>query len=82
MRMSIIIKFRTPKLGGVGTRSALPGSRGEKTHFQHLLGGGWTSRNSVGLDPEKRILGCPSALLMIIRFIIEFSTLKLGGEGT
>ena len=38
--------------------------------------------NSVGRDPEKRILGWPSAWLMRIRLIIEFSTPKLGGVGT
>ena len=39
-------------------------------------------RNSVGLDPEKHILGCPGAWLMRIRLIIEFSTPKIGGVGT
>ena len=37
--------------------------------------------NSVGLDPEKRILGCPSAWLMRNRLIIELSTPKIGGGG-
>ena len=50
--------------------------------FSTVWGGGWINGNSVGLDPEKCILGCPSALLMGIRLIIEFSTLKLGGMGT
>ena len=45
-------------------------------------GGGWTNGNSVGLDPEKRILGCPSAWLIRNSLIIEFSTPKLGGLGT
>ena len=35
--------------------------------------------NSVGLDPEKRILGCISAWLMRIRLIIELNTPKIGG---
>ena len=38
--------------------------------------------NSVGLDPEKRILGCPSTWLMRIRLIIEFSTPEIGGVVT
>ena len=45
-------------------------------------GGGGASGNSVGLDPEKRILGCPSAWWMRIRLIIELSTPKLGGVDT
>ena len=44
--------------------------------------GGWINVNSVGLDPEKRVLGCPSAWLMRNRLIIESSTPKLGGVGT
>ena len=44
-------------------------------------GGGLGNRNSVGLDPEKRILECRSAWLTKIRGVIEFSTLKLGGMG-
>ena len=54
----------------------------KKPIFSTVWGGGWINGNSVGLDPEKCILGCPSALLMRIRLIIEFSTLKLGGMGT
>ena len=50
--------------------------------FGTVLERGWINGNSVGLDPEKCVLGCPSALLMGIRLIIEFSTLKLGGMGT
>ena len=40
MGISVRIGFGTPKLGGVGTCIALPGSQGEKTHFRHRLGGG------------------------------------------
>ena len=47
--------------------------------FSTGWGGGWINGNSVGLDPEKRILGCPSAWLIRIRLIIELSTPKLGG---
>ena len=39
-------------------------------------GGGWINRNSVGLDPEKRILGSPSTWLMKRSVGMEFSTLK------
>ena len=53
----------------------------KKPIFGTVWGGG-TNGNSVGLDPEKRILGCPGAWLMRIRLIVEFSTLKLGGVGT
>ena len=42
-------------------------------------GGGWINGNSVGLDPEERILGCYSAWLMRTRLIMELSTPKLGG---
>ena len=44
--------------------------------------GGVDKRKFWCLDPEKRILGCPSAWLMRIGLIIEFSTPKLGGVGT
>ena len=54
----------------------------KKTFFGTVLGGGWINGNSVGLDPEKGILGCPGAWLMGIRLIIQFSTPKLGGLGT
>ena len=47
-----------------------------------LGGGGGASGNSVGLNPEKRILGCPSVLLMRIELIIELSTPKLGEVDT
>ena len=50
--------------------------------FSTVWGGGWINGNSVGLDPEKCILGCPSAWLMRMSFIIKFSTPKLGGVGT
>ena len=42
--------------------------------------GGWINGNSVGLDPEKRILGCPSTLLIKNKLIIQFSTPKLRGR--
>ena len=35
MRIRLTIEFSTRKLGVVGTRIALPGSRGVKTHFPH-----------------------------------------------
>ena len=54
----------------------------KKPIFSTVWGGGGINGNSVGLDPEKCILGCPSAWLMRIRLIIELSTLKLGGVGT
>ena len=54
----------------------------KKPIFGTVLGGGGVNRNSDGLDPEKHILGCPSAWLMRIRLIIEFSTPKIGGVGT
>ena len=44
-------------------------------------GGGWINGNSVGLDPQKCILGCPSTWLMRIRLKIELSNPKLGGVG-
>ena len=53
----------------------------KKPIFSTVWGGG-TNGNSVGLDPEKCILGCPSAWLMRIRLIIQLSTPKLGGVGT
>ena len=59
----------------------LPGSRDEETHFPHRLGGGGVNGNSVGLDPENCISRCPSAWLMRIRLIIEFSNLRLGMMG-
>ena len=49
--------------------------------FSTVWGGGWINGNSVGLDPEKCILGCPSAWLMRIRLKIELSNPKLGGVG-
>ena len=54
----------------------------KKPIFSTVLGGGGTNGNSVGLDPEKCILGCPSAWLVRIRLIIDLSTPKLGGVGT
>ena len=51
--------------------------------FSTVWGGGvWINGNSVGLDPEKRILGCPSAWLMRTKLMMEFSAPKLGGVGT
>ena len=38
-----------------------------------VFGGGWINANSVGLDPEKRILGWPGAGLIRIS-LIEFRT--------
>ena len=49
--------------------------------FSTVWGGEWINGNSVGLDPEKCILRCPSACLMRIRLIIELSNPKLGGVG-
>ena len=43
-------------------------------------GGGWINGTSVGLDPEKRILGSPSTWLMKRSVCMESSTLKLGGR--
>ena len=54
----------------------------KKPIFGTVLGGGGASGNSVGLNPEKRILGCPSAWLMRIELIIELSTPKLGEVDT
>ena len=54
----------------------------KKPIFGTVWGGGGVNGNSVGLDPEKHILGCPSAWMMRIRLIIEFSTPKIGGVGT
>ena len=45
------------------------------------FGGGWMNGSSVGLDPQKRILGCPSAWLMRIRLVTELSTPKIWGGG-
>ena len=42
-----------------------------------FLGGGMNGE-SVGLDPEKRILGWPSAWLIGTRLIIEFSSPESG----
>ena len=53
----------------------------KKPIFSTVWGGGWINGNSVGLDPEKCILGCPSAWLMRIRLKIELSNPKLGGVG-
>ena len=54
-----------------------------KTDFRHRLGGeGGINGNSVRPDYEKRILGCPSAWLIIIGLIMELSTPNLGGVGT
>ena len=50
--------------------------------FGTVWGGGRINGNSVGLDPEKRILGCLSARLLRPRLINEFSTPKSGGVGT
>ena len=50
--------------------------------FGTVWGGGWMNGNSVSLDPEKRILGCPSAWLMGISLRNEFCIPKLGGVGT
>ena len=50
--------------------------------FGTVWGGGWMNGNSVSPDPQKRILGCPSAWWMIISLLIEFSIPKLGGLGT
>ena len=50
--------------------------------FSTVWGGGGINGNSVGQDPEKRILGCPCARLIGISLIIELSTPKLGGVGT
>ena len=50
--------------------------------FGTVLEGGWINGSSVALDPEKCFLGCPSAWLMRMSFIIKFSTPKLGGVGT
>ena len=54
----------------------------KKPIFPSVFGWGWINGNSVGLDPEKHILGCRSAWLMRIRLIIEFSIPKIGGMGT
>ena len=50
--------------------------------FGTVLERGLMNGNSVGLDPEKCVLGCPSAWLMRMSFIIKFSTPKLGWVGT
>ena len=84
MRNRLIIELRTPKIGA-GWVPEVPCRAHEvkKTHVQHCFFlGGWLNGNSVGLDPGKGILGCPSAWLMGIRLIIEFSPFKLGGMGT
>ena len=54
----------------------------KKPIFSTVWGAGWINGNSVCLDPDKRILGCPSAWLMRAKLIIEFNTPKLGGVGT
>ena len=45
-------------------------------------GGGCINGNSVGVDPENRILGLPSACLMGVSVRIGLGTPKLGGVGT
>ena len=76
------VSSRKSRLQG-GYLSCLAGLTRCKTDFAHRFGGeGWINGNSVRLDPEKRILGCPSAWLMKMMLIIEFSTLKSGGVGT
>ena len=50
--------------------------------FGTVWGGGRINGNCVGLDPEKRILGCPSTRLMRMRLVIELSTPKLEGMDT
>ena len=54
----------------------------KKPFFGTLWGGGGANGNSVGLEPEKWILGCPSAWLQRIRLIIKFGIPKSGGVGT
>ena len=76
-----IFIFSSPKIGRVGTGIGLLGSWGEKTHLRHRWRR-WINRNSVGVDPEKRILGCSTAWLMENRLIIEISRRKIGGGGT
>ena len=53
----------------------------KKPIFGTVRGRGEINGNSVGLGPEKRIFGCPSAWLMGISLINESSTLKIGGVG-
>ena len=42
--------------------------------FGTVWGGGWVNENCVRLDPEKRILGRPSAWLIEVRLIVGLST--------
>ena len=49
--------------------------------FSTVPGAGWINGNSVGLDPEERIIGCPSAWLIRMRLTIELRTPKLWEGG-
>ena len=53
-----------------------------KPIFGTVSGGLWINGSYVGLDREKRILGCRSAWLLRIRLMIERSIPIIGLVGT
>ena len=81
MRIRPIIGLSTPKLGGWVPEVSCRAHEVKNPIFG-TLGGGGLNGKFVGLDPGKCILGCPSAWLLRIRLIIEFSNTKLGGPVT
>ena len=79
MRSRLTIELSTPKLGGWVPEVPCRAHEAKKPIFGTVWGGEGRNGTFVGLDPVKRILGCPSAWLLRIRLTVEFSTPKLGG---